>query len=70
MSNGEYITKKIDEYERIIPNDLMLQTDINTVNFKKFEEEIKAKMNLEKTVRLKKTLEMISVLENVITSIK
>jgi len=33
-----YITDKVSEYEKIIPKDLILQTKINTVDFKLFEE--------------------------------
>ena len=34
---NKYITDKVSEYEKIIPNDLMLQTEVNTVDFKEFE---------------------------------
>ena len=36
---NKYITDKVPEYDKIIPNDLMLQTPINTVDFVKFENE-------------------------------
>ena len=34
---NKYITDKVPEYSKIIPNDLMLQTPINTVDFDEFE---------------------------------
>lgn len=34
---NKYITDKISEYMKIIPNDLMLQTEINTVDFNAFK---------------------------------
>ena len=34
---NKYITDKIPEYNKIIPNDLILQTPINTVDFDEFE---------------------------------
>ncbi|MBR3117418.1 MAG: DUF262 domain-containing protein [Bacilli bacterium] len=34
---NKYITYKVPEYNNIIPKDLMLQTEINTVNFDDFE---------------------------------
>ena len=36
---NKYITEKKIEYERIIPQDIMLQTRMNTVDFDKFERE-------------------------------
>ena len=35
---NEYITDKVDEYKKIISKDIILQTKMNTVDFKKFEE--------------------------------
>lgn len=35
---NKYITDKVDEYNKIIPKDLMLQTKVNTVDFKEFED--------------------------------
>ena len=35
---NKYIADKVSEYEKIIPNDLMLQTAINTVDFEEFED--------------------------------
>ena len=36
---NKYITDKVTKYKEIIPHDLILQTDVNTVDFEEFENE-------------------------------
>ena len=36
---NKYITHKIVEYEKIIPKDIGLKTEMNTVDFNRFENE-------------------------------
>lgn len=53
---NKYITDKVVEYDKIIPMDKMLQTTLNTVDFKKFETD-KAKYVFERQKEIAKHIQ-------------
>ena len=68
---NKYITDKIPEYEKIIPKDLILQTEINTVDFKQFTDKkmtyIKERQkNIASTIRKELPFGTVLIIEEII----